>query len=722
LIFGDAVDQLIEALPMWLGGPPFWQPLSMLGTPYAANPLSVMWYPLAALRFLPSSYDAYELAAYVIAACGAWGLARAVTRSTTGAIVAGFVYALSGFMIGHAGHIGLIHPAAWVPWVFWALVALRDDIRPLRVAAAGAAFAMLALAGQPQVMTYTLFAVAAYCAVVRSPRYVAAAIAALVLGCALAAIALVPGLELAFASTRAHMSLDEHVGFATPLSALPFRLVFPYLLGQTTIGPYAYSGFNLGSFAEMSNYVGVTTLVLAAIGATARSGVRSGFWLGLFVVALVLSTGNDLGLGMLTYHVPGLNWFRAPGRYAFEVALGASVLAAAGVAAIERGSAGSRRAAVCWGAVAALMVVLAAIVTVFGSALSSALAHSFGLAQLPPETATFTHNAALCVPALLLAVAGGAVAVLVRWPAGVAARALLVAVVVLDLSSFGWFAYWNSGAFSLARLNPPAYAAALRATIEPDAQRVLTVPAEDVSAAIAPNLNVLWNIASVRGYTTLELARSAAVLRVDSRATESGVLAGDDQTLDAAGVRFVVVPHSATPDAMLAPLQAAPSRWHPVAALGPDRVFENARAFGRAWIVHRTQSLPDADILAAITTRNWDPAHTVLVSGAAPAVDPIEPGAAETAHVVSLEPSTMKVDVRCATRCVLITSDAPYPGWSARIDSAPAPLFTADYAFRGVAVPAGAHRVTFAFFPWSTLVGATITLAALVMTLRLLRF
>ena len=227
MIFGDAVDQLIEALPMWLGGPPFWQPLSMLGTPYAANPLSVMWYPLAALRFLPSSYDAYELAAYVIAACGAWGLARAVTRSTTGAIVAGFVYALSGFMIGHAGHIGLIHPAAWVPWVFWALVALRDDIRPLRVAAAGAAFAMLALAGQPQVMTYTLFAVAAYCAVVRSPRYVAAAIAALVLGCALAAIALVPGLELAFASTRAHMSLDEHGGFATPLSALPFRLVFP---------------------------------------------------------------------------------------------------------------------------------------------------------------------------------------------------------------------------------------------------------------------------------------------------------------------------------------------------------------------------------------------------------------------------------------------------------------------------------------------------------------
>ncbi len=705
---------------MWLGAHPLWQPLTMLGFPYAANPLAVTWYPLAALRFLPGSYDSYEVAAYVIAACGAYGLARAVTRSTTGALVAGFAYALSGFMIGHAGHIGLIHPAAWVPWVFWALVELRDDLRPPRVAAAAAAIAMLALAGQPQVLTYTLFAVAVYGAVVRSRRFVLHAMGALALGCALAAIALVPGLELASASTRAHMSFADHIGFAVPLIALPFRLVFPYLLGQTTIGPYAYSGFNLGSFAEMSDYAGVTTLVLAAIGATSRSGIRTGFWLGLTVAALALSTGNDLGLGALTYHVPGLNWFRAPGRYAFEVALGASVLAAAGVAAIERGCVGPRRAAACWGAVAVVMTVLAAIVAVFGNALSVSLARAYGLAPLPLETVAFARNAALWLPALLLAAAGVAVAVLVRRPLDVAARSLLVAVAVLDLASFGWFGYWHSGAFPLSRLNPPAYATALRATIEPQAQRVLTVPTEDVSAAIAPNLNVLWGIASARGYTTLALARSAALLRVDSRATVPDVLAADDNTLDAAGVRFVIVPASAAPGEVPAPLLTAPQRWRALPGLGPDRVFENQRAFGRVWIVHRAESLPDAGILAAIRTRRWDPARTVLVSGPPPVLDRASPAAAESARVVALAPSEMVVDVGCATRCVLITSDAPYPGWSARIDGAPAQLFAADYAFRGVAVPSGKHRVTFAFFSWSTLAGGLITLAALGITLRLL--
>jgi hypothetical protein len=415
-----------------------------------------------------------------------------------------------------------------------------------------------------------------------------------------------------------------------------------------------------------------------------------------------------------------LNWFRAPGRYAFEVALGASVLAAAGVAAIESGCAGPRRAAACWGAVAALMATLSAIVALFGNALSATLAQSFGIAQLPPETVAFTRNAALWLPTLLLAAAGIAVAVLVCRPRNVAARALVVALTVVDLSSFGWFAYWHYGAFPLARSNEPAYAATLRAAIEPRAQRVLSLPTDDPSGGIAPNLNDLWGIASVRGYTTLALARSAAVLRVDSRVSLPDVLAGTDRTLDATGVRFVVVPPSAMPDALLSVLAAAPRRWRPVAENGADRVFENRRAFGRAWIVHRVRALPDADVLAAIVAGKWDPAYTALVSGPVPAVDPSARGATETARVVALVPAAMAVDVRCATRCVLITSDAPYPGWSARIDGTPAPLFAADYAFRGVAVPGGEHRVTFAFFPWSALAGAAITLVALGVTLRLL--
>ena len=47
----------------------------------------------------------------------------------------------------------------------------------------------------------------------------------------------------------------------------------------------------------------------------------------------------------------------------------------------------------------------------------------------------------------------------------------------------------------------------------------------------------------------------------------------------------------------------------------------------------------------------------------------------------------------------MITSDTWYPGWQATIDDAPVPIFRANYVFRGVSVPAGAHVVKFEFRP-----------------------
>ena len=111
---GDAVDQLIEALPLYGFDHPLWDTRTMLGFPMFANATHPYWYPLALLRFVPDSFNAYEWCAFVLAAFGTYGFTRALTGSTFGALLAGFVYALSGFMIGHVGHVDIVHPAAWV--------------------------------------------------------------------------------------------------------------------------------------------------------------------------------------------------------------------------------------------------------------------------------------------------------------------------------------------------------------------------------------------------------------------------------------------------------------------------------------------------------------------------------------------------------------------------------------------------------------------------------
>jgi uncharacterized membrane protein YfhO len=50
---------------------------------------------------------------------------------------------------------------------------------------------------------------------------------------------------------------------------------------------------------------------------------------------------------------------------------------------------------------------------------------------------------------------------------------------------------------------------------------------------------------------------------------------------------------------------------------------------------------------------------------------------------------------------LLVLHDTYYPGWIAEVDGKSAPIFQADVLFRAIELPAGTHRVTFRFAPFS---------------------
>jgi uncharacterized membrane protein YfhO len=60
----------------------------------------------------------------------------------------------------------------------------------------------------------------------------------------------------------------------------------------------------------------------------------------------------------------------------------------------------------------------------------------------------------------------------------------------------------------------------------------------------------------------------------------------------------------------------------------------------------------------------------------------------------------------------LVTSDVLYPGWNASVDGNAVELYQANYAFRGVVVPAGTHTVRFEFRPKSFYYGVAISVSA----------
>jgi hypothetical protein len=157
--------------------------------------------------------------------------------------------------------------------------------------------------------------------------------------------------------------------------------------------------------------------------------------------------------------------------------------------------------------------------------------------------------------------------------------------------------------------------------------------------------------------------------------------------------------------------------WRFVEEKDGARVFENLSAMPRVWlapevIVVGADEARRAIQLSKLTNgRRFDPKQMALVE------EPLEMDvgktAAASAELVSLTDNAMAVRTASTTPVFLVTSDVYYPGWHATIDDQPAKLYRADYAFRGVAVPAGQHLVKFKYRPSRFYLGAGVSLTSL---------
>ena len=65
----------------------------------------------------------------------------------------------------------------------------------------------------------------------------------------------------------------------------------------------------------------------------------------------------------------------------------------------------------------------------------------------------------------------------------------------------------------------------------------------------------------------------------------------------------------------------------------------------------------------------------------------------------------------------LVLSDAFAPGWSARVDGAPAPILRANGLFRAVRLVPGSHEVIMRYRPRSVFLGLGVSLCGALVTL-----
>jgi hypothetical protein len=172
-------------------------------------------------------------------------------------------------------------------------------------------------------------------------------------------------------------------------------------------------------------------------------------------------------------------------------------------------------------------------------------------------------------------------------------------------------------------------------------------------------------------------------------------------------VAYVIFPPQSRDAALYEPLQLVDQN-------DEGSIYRNPQVLPRAWLVHAVEVMADDNAqLARMSQPDFDPASLAILATSAPQVAPAL--TTELTPTVAYAPNQVRIQASASAPALLVLSDAFSDGWQATVDGRDAPIYRANYAFRGVWLPAGAHAILFTYRPQSFLVGGLVSLIALLL-------
>jgi hypothetical protein len=645
----------------------------------------------------------------------AWGtarLARNFGASYVGSLLAGVIYAMSGWSAAHyyAGHYNLLVVYAWIPW---AMTAYRNALArgTWRSTLPGIAILGIALlGGHPPMMVYMVICLITLWVyhtmngvdVIREGWYAGRLLAimgigGLILGAAMA----LPAAELTSVSARSSSDLAFANAFALPPAQFASAFALPGFFGDPKVGPYHYWGMDF--IEEFVVYAGLLPLLAIPLAIRWRWRDRW-YFIGLLALGVVLSVGADGALmPILVRWVPGFGSFRAPGRALFLAMVALAGLTAQLVTALQASTPTERRkilrpAVQRWIPVAAVIAFVGAIY----------FAGWYGSASHvePMPLRAFIISGSLASAGVILT---GVWLVLWLWSekpspdssnnfpprpegegsgvrvneyrsTGEVPRRYLLLLTILLIILDAWHAALPLITVGEIREHPLWAGARINVPVGPDSRVIAAGPFENL-ASVTGHLNV-------QGYDPLPVEAYRRLREL----TEPNDPTTRINTL--LGVKYYMAekPYD-NPNFELI-------------GIAPGGIYYRRKdPFPRAWIAKTVTVEPNDDIVRqriASGTENLQ--ETVYVDRALPC----QTAGTGSVEIIEYRPNDIAIKTS-GSGGLLTLSDQFYPGWRATVDGLPTAIVRADTVFRAVCVPPGDHIVHFEYRPMSLYLGLAMT-------------
>jgi len=678
-----AVGNLVRS-----GQPPVWLAEACGGFPLlaggggASDPVTHFFFGI-----FPAvvALNLFLLAVLLLAAHTTYSYARHLGARTIGALLAGFAFAYSGFMVSQLKHLGIVLVVAWFPLALLllerALDASSETLPRLRsLLGFSFVFGLQVLAGFPQTayicaLFYGTYALARAWSLRRKAKrrgrfvpplvWLGAFGVAMALGIALGMALLLPMAELASVSDRSAGITMEWVSRTKywPRNVLTF--LFPYINGDVSDGTYVPRSI----FWEDYGYVGFFTFLLAGY-ATARERRRAHVMIlaATCVVAFLIVLGPSTPVFRAAFAVvPGMKNFRFPTRFLFLVDFSLVVLAGIGLTRFEDDARGwlEKR-----GHAARAFAIAAGLL---GVTVVDLLVHQ--LRQNPIVDAYDWMDPPVNVRAIRKDSAQYGKPFRIYTPQHYMIHNMVFA------RAHGW-----------ADVAPYF---AYRDFIQPNTNIFWGMSSADCYAGLAPKPVLdFWGDINFRPDL---IHRTFAV-----RGTTIAATPGFVRLLSMNNVRYVVTPWELQQNGV-----------ELIEASTPVRVYRLAEALPRAYVVPRATFWSDDKALAdRLLTPEFDPRREVAVLG--PSLGPDVAADVEgdgRADILQNTATEVKIAAESRNGGYLVLSDTWYPGWIAEVDGRAVEILRANVTQRAIVLPPGKHEVRFHFSSRVVRRGVTITVA-----------
>ena len=750
---------VLPARMLAAGHLPLWNPYVFSGMPLLGDGQTAMFYPPNWLFFVLPGAAALNYAVllqFSIAGIGTYLFARSLGLWRLPAFMSGAAYMFCGFLTARVVHLSIMSGAALMPLIFFCMDRLllvpvsprrRRSVQARWLAATVLALACQVFAGHPQIPVYTGLALGLY-SIIRGiegvvgshtwrPFGLALALLAGVsaLAYALAAVQLLPWIEVARQSVRA-AGADFAFVFGTSTSGAEWLLfLFPYLLGAHSDSLFAAGRMGIEEAVrawEHSSYVGILPLALAGaalwhvaeltgsvtlsgLPPTTEAGVLRRRWysivflLVMLVTGIVLAAGSHTPVSAVVHRTPVLGSLRAVERGLVLSSFALTLLAGVGLQRIiERPQ---RR---LW---LLLPAVLIAVVPAFfvWEAHHTDGQRLFGMAAQDLHNLSI-HNPNGYVP-VLFALASGTL--LAWWSFRSARRVTQMVALALVLADLGLYATtFNPTADSRDYdYQPPAVLAMQR---QGELFRKATVvvgtnelPVRTAQDSLALSWGMVHGVEDVNGFNSLQPRRYTDYLFGPQEKDVSygylrnpALFRSGNAILNSLNVRYVLVPAAVRFD--LGP------HLRPLYENANVRIYENTQAYPRAYFSESVRiDLDPRAVLQQVTAEGFDGRREALVeSTAAPSLQRTTSPA--TCTTTRDSPNELRVATVTSESRFLVVSEVYFPGWRAYVDGTETTVYRTNYLFRGVVVPAGQHVVRFVYRPASVTAGVSVSSLAII--------